>query len=108
MTPVSRILFNSKNESRLCRVLEVANGSRERVRTGQSQQSAVFAGSAPAPGAVGGARVRQGGHNVPRTDVIRHFTRGWMNFQQFYRPLADVWAVYDNSGDSPRLIEQGP
>ena len=54
------------------------------------------------------ARVRQGGHNVPRADVLRRFTRGWINFQRFYHPLADAWAVYDNSGDAPRLIEQGP
>ncbi len=54
------------------------------------------------------ARVRQGGHNVPRGDVLRRFTRGWTNFQKLYRPLADAWAVYDNSGDAPRLIEQGP
>ncbi len=39
MTPVSRILFNSKNESRLCRVLEVANGSRERVSPNNLQFS---------------------------------------------------------------------
>jgi len=54
------------------------------------------------------ARVRQGGHNVPRADVLRRFARGGTNFQKFYRPLADAWAVYDNSGDTPRLIEQGP
>jgi len=47
----------------------------KRSRTGQSQQSAVFPGSAPAPGAVAGARVRQGGHNVPRTDVIRSLSK---------------------------------
>lgn len=52
------------------------------------------------------ARVRQGGHNVPRADVLRRFTRGWLNFQRHYRPLADAWAVYDNSGDAPRLLEQ--
>ncbi|HEU0037883.1 MAG TPA: Zeta toxin family protein [Verrucomicrobiae bacterium] len=54
------------------------------------------------------ARVRQGGHNVPRADVLRRFTRGWINFQRCYRPLADAWAVYDNSGDAPCLMEQGP
>src|SRR5690242_13950135 len=26
------------------------------------------------------ARVKQGGHNVPRADVIRRFTRSWNNF----------------------------
>jgi len=54
------------------------------------------------------ARVKQGGHNVPREDVLRRFERGWQNFQSLYRPLADVWAVYDNSGDVPRLLEEGP
>ena len=52
------------------------------------------------------ARVKQGGHNVPRADVLRRFARGWKNFQTVYRPLADAWAVYDNSGANPRLIEQ--
>ena len=54
------------------------------------------------------ARVKQGGHNVPRADVLRRFARGWMNFETMYRPLADAWAVYDNSGEVPRLLEQGP
>ena len=49
------------------------------------------------------ARVRQGGHDVPRTDILRRFTRGWKNFQNIYRALADAWAVYDNSGSTPRL-----
>lgn len=52
------------------------------------------------------ARVRQGGHNVPRADVIRRFSRGWENFQRAYRPLADNWAVYDNSGDQPKMLEK--
>lgn len=54
------------------------------------------------------ARVRQGGHDVPRADVVRRFSRGWDNFQQIYRPLADSWAVYDNSGPAPRLLEKSP
>jgi predicted ABC-type ATPase len=53
-------------------------------------------------------RVKQGGHNVSRADVIRRFSRGWQNFQAGYRPLADTWTVYDNSGAMPRLLEQGP
>jgi len=53
-------------------------------------------------------RVKEGGHNVPRADVIRRFARGWQNFQTVYRPLADAWAVYDNSGDVPQLREAGP
>lgn len=54
------------------------------------------------------ARVRQGGHDVPRADVVRRFSRGWRNFQRIYRPLADSWAVYDNSGRAPRLLEKSP
>lgn len=34
------------------------------------------------------ARVRQGGHNVPKEDVLRRFKRGWMNFIKLYRPIA--------------------
>ena len=54
------------------------------------------------------ARVRQGGHAVPAADVVRRFKRSWENFQQVYKPMADSWAIYDNSADSPTLIEQGP
>jgi predicted ABC-type ATPase len=54
------------------------------------------------------ARVRQGGHNVPRSDILRRFARSWLNFQKFYRPLADRWEVYDNSQRKPQLLEIGP
>lgn len=54
------------------------------------------------------ARVRQGGHNVPRADVLRRFGRSWTNFDLHYRPLADRWEVYDNSQRTPRLLEIGP
>jgi predicted ABC-type ATPase len=53
-------------------------------------------------------RVRQGGHNVQKADVLRRFSRSWLNFQSTYRPLADAWAVYDNSTRPPTLIESGP
>lgn len=52
------------------------------------------------------ARVRQGGHNVPRADVLRRFARGWENFRSIYASLADLWIVYDNSGSAPRLLER--
>ena len=52
------------------------------------------------------ARVRQGGHNVPRADVLRRFDRSWRHFQESYRLLADAWSVYDNSGRNPRLVER--
>lgn len=53
-------------------------------------------------------RVRQGGHDVPARDVMRRFDRGWANFRTVYQPLADKWAVYDNSGETPILLERGP
>jgi predicted ABC-type ATPase len=54
------------------------------------------------------ARVKQGGHNVPRDDVLRRFTRSWNNFVRYYRLLADAWSVYDNSGRTPRVLERSP
>ena len=54
------------------------------------------------------ARVKQGGHNVPRADVLRRFDRSWTNFQKSYRLLADAWSVYDNSSRTSRLLERGP
>jgi predicted ABC-type ATPase len=54
------------------------------------------------------ARVKQGGHNVQRDEVIRRFSRGLTNFETIYKPLADAWAMYDNSGKAPRLLEKSP
>ena len=52
------------------------------------------------------ARVKEGGHDVPRMDVVRRFHRSWENFVRMYRQLADSWSVYDNSSERPRLLEQ--
>jgi predicted ABC-type ATPase len=54
------------------------------------------------------ARVQQGGHRIPKADAVRRFRRSWENFGAMYQPIADGWAVYDNDGDKPVLIEQGP
>ena len=54
------------------------------------------------------SRVKQGGHNVTREDVLRRFERSWVNFVTIYRPIADRWSVYDNSGSIPRLVDQNP
>ena len=53
-------------------------------------------------------RVRQGGHPIAREDVVRRFDRSLEHFERIYRPLADRWSVYDNSGTRPRLLERGP
>ena len=52
------------------------------------------------------SRVCQGGHSVPRVDVVRRFSRSWGNFQNVYRGLADTWALYDNSGEKPQLLDE--
>jgi predicted ABC-type ATPase len=54
------------------------------------------------------ARVKQGGHNVARSDVLRRYKRSWVNFLEVYRPLADHWAIYENSKLTPQLLERGP
>ncbi len=41
-------------------------------------------------------RVRQGGHNVPATDIRRRFQRSLVNLLRNYLPLADRWAVWDS------------
>lgn len=50
-------------------------------------------------------RVKQGGHHVARADVLRRFDRGWKNFENFYKPLADSWELYDNSEKEFQLVE---
>ena len=51
------------------------------------------------------ARVAQGGHNVPEPAIRRRFASGLNNFHRIYRDLADAWALYDNSGPVPLLLE---
>ena len=53
------------------------------------------------------ARVELGGHDVPEPAIRRRFARSWSNFTDLYRPLAERWAIYDNSGPRPILIEEG-
>ena len=49
-------------------------------------------------------RVLEGGHDVPEPVIRRRFHAGWHNFQQLYRGLVDEWALYDNSGEVPKLL----
>ena len=52
-------------------------------------------------------RVKEGGHDVPDTVIRRRFETGMRNFAGLYRPLVDEWALYDNSGPEPILLEEG-
>ena len=52
------------------------------------------------------ARVQQGGHPIPEPVIRRRFEAGRANFEILYKPLVDAWALYDNSGMRPLLIEE--
>jgi len=49
-------------------------------------------------------RVQNGGHHIPEATVRRRFGRSLPNFLRVYRPLADSWTIFDNSGDLPKMI----
>jgi predicted ABC-type ATPase len=49
-------------------------------------------------------RVLAGGHFVPEETVRRRLTRGLSNFFHLYQPVLDTYLIFDNSGDSPRLV----
>ncbi len=53
------------------------------------------------------ARVRDGGHDIPRDVIERRFSRSVQNFFRLYMPLADTWRIYDNSGLHPALAAVG-
>ena len=50
-------------------------------------------------------RVRQGGHDIPEATIRRRFAAGRDNFERMYAPQADAWALYDNSGPQPVLLD---
>lgn len=52
-------------------------------------------------------RVRQGGHNIPEPVIRRRFAAGRDNFNQHYKQAVDDWALYDNTGAEPALLEWG-
>lgn len=53
------------------------------------------------------ARVEQGGHPVEDVVVRRRFAAGLRNFHTFYKRIVNSWALVDNSGPAPILIESG-
>ncbi|NNJ27561.1 zeta toxin family protein [Alienimonas chondri] len=46
-------------------------------------------------------RVAAGGHDIPRDTLRRRHDATIKNFFRLYRPLADAWTLYDNSGVVP-------
>ncbi len=52
-------------------------------------------------------RVRSGGHHVPSETIRQRYGRSVRNFFELYRPIADVWEVYDNSYGQRALLAFG-
>ena len=52
-------------------------------------------------------RARGGGHDVPQAVILRRYDAGLHNLEAVYKPLADKWAIYDNSGPNPLLLDEG-
>ena len=52
-------------------------------------------------------RVRQGGHHIPEATIRRRFESGLRHFHETYRHRVDLWQLFDNSGDSPQLLDEG-
>jgi predicted ABC-type ATPase len=52
-------------------------------------------------------RVEQGGHFIPEPVIRRRFARGLLNFHTHYKQVVDDWALYDNTGAEPVLLEWG-
>lgn len=50
-------------------------------------------------------RVKQGGHDIPEPVIRRRFAAGRTCFERLYAPKVDAWALYDNAGSKPVLLD---
>lgn len=50
-------------------------------------------------------RVKQGGHDIPEAVIRRRFAAGLRNFHGAYKSAVDAWALFDNVGETPILLE---
>ena len=51
-------------------------------------------------------RVLNGGHNVPKEDIIRRYYRSKNNFWKIYKDMVDEWALFYNGSTEYILIAQ--
>lgn len=49
-------------------------------------------------------RVIQGGHQIEPEVSRRRFYKTVQNFFRLYRPVLDSWRLFENDGNSPRLV----
>jgi predicted ABC-type ATPase len=50
------------------------------------------------------SRVKQGGHDIPHATILRRFTSGLRNLENF-KLIVDSWVIYDGDVDIPKLID---
>ena len=51
-------------------------------------------------------RVLNGGHNIPKEDIIRRFYRSKKNFWNIYKNLVDEWNLFYNGASEYILVAQ--
>lgn len=51
-------------------------------------------------------RVLNGGHNIPKEDIIRRFYRSKENFWNVYKDLVDEWNLFYNGNSEYILVAQ--
>ena len=51
-------------------------------------------------------RVASGGHHIPTTIVKRRFEKGLHNYHHVYKSIVNTWAMYNNLGLIPEVIEE--
>ena len=51
-------------------------------------------------------RVLNGGHNIPKEDIIRRFYRSKKNFWNIYKNLVDEWNLFYNGNSEYNLVAQ--
>jgi predicted ABC-type ATPase len=52
-------------------------------------------------------RVFEGGHDIPRSVIIRRYYSGLINLFTLYTPICDYWMIFNNSGSPSELIAEG-
>lgn len=51
-------------------------------------------------------RVALGGHAIPEADIRRRFARGLANLETLYKPLVDVWEIWDSREGEQTLADR--
>lgn len=52
-------------------------------------------------------RVLEGGHDIPKSVIIRRYHAGLCNLFKLYTPICDYWMLFDNSKLHSELIAEG-